>query len=146
MVDTVNAIITAIYDILTTDSTLKSLCGGAVRLYFPMSATNPDFPYLNHNLKPGVVPEQWSIVNADYFLDIWDYSDTAARALSIRDRVITLLDQRTITTAGGEIVGGRLRFDNDGFRDTDLERLWHYAMVGTLRYARKAEIANILGR
>ena len=152
MADTVNAIITALWTILTTDPGdpgdpgLQELCDGTVRCYFPMSASSPDFPYLNHNLKPGVVPAQWSIVDADYFLDIWEYSPTAASTLAIRNRIITLLDQRAITTASGEIIGGRLALVNGGFVDTDLEHVRHYATAWTLRYARKAEIGNIVGR
>lgn len=146
MADTVQAVITSIWDILTTDSTLQGLCGGTVRLYFPISTANPIFPYLNHDLKPGVIPSQWSIVDADYLLDIWEHSTTAASTLAIRDRIITLLDQREITTANGEIVGGRLRINSDGFIDTDLEHVRHYATIWTLRYARKAEIGNIVGR
>lgn len=146
MADTVNAIITALWTILTEDTDLPGLCGGTVRCYFPIATANPDFPYINHNLKPDVIPAQWSIVNADYFLDIWEYSDTAASTLAIRDRVITLLDQRAITTASGEIVGGRLRLNNGGFVDTDAEHVWHYPTMWTLRYARKQEIVNILER
>lgn len=144
--DTVNAIITAIWTILTGDETLQGLCGGTVRCYFPFSTSNPDFPYLNHNLKPDVIPAQWSMVNADYFLDIWEYSDTATSTLAIRDRIITLLDQRAITTASSEITAGRLRLNNGGFVDTDQEHVWHYPTMWTFRYARKQEIANILGR
>jgi len=144
--DTVNAIITALWTILTGDATLKTLCGGTVRCYFPMATSSPDFPYLNHDLDPGIVPAQWSIVDADYSLDIWEYSPKAASTLAIRDQIITLLDQRAITTASGEIIGGRLALVNGGFIDTDQEHVRHYAMAWQLRYARKAEITNIVGR
>lgn len=147
-IDTQKSIMTYLWGVLTGDTTgatsLQALMGGAVRLYLTWAVPDADFPYLVHRLDISADSDAFPIRQATYYLDIWSYSTKADEILSIRKRIIELLDELGFTTA--EVGGARLWLQTDGFIPETEQDIYHYAMQFNLRYYRKSETAAIISR
>lgn len=134
------SIISALYNSLTGDSDIQTALGGEVRLFlvFP-DEESPELPYLVHRLahKRG---ESVVVRPAVYYLDLWDYSDTADRVYAARAAIIKLLDLKTLAIPGGEAEFVRVRLQDDGFIPEETPKIWHYAFQFEIRYVRSAEL------
>jgi len=127
-VETGQALDTAIWNRLTTDTALKALMGGSVRLYRVMATQDALMPYLVHR---SVAPV-WPLSKTPYYLDVWYYGENSATVDSIVERIRVLLENWRITTGDGEWGAGRMEFDGSGYVQTDNELVWHYATVWTI--------------
>ena len=153
--DTEKAILSAIYGHLESDSELDTICSG-VRLGLIWAPKDETFPYLVHRLTayadyPGVVQR------ADYFLDLWDYGDSATKIYSMRERAVALLDKACIIQDGegyavvqsdeemsGELLLARLWLASFGLIPEDVDKIWHYSMTFSMRFTRSlTEITNL---
>ena len=142
-IDTQKAILTYIYNLLTTDATLKSAMGGTVRLYPTWAKPDAEFPYLVHRLDIASV-DFFPMRMAAYYLDIWSDSPSAEEILTIRTQIITLLDE--LEPSIDEVSAARLWLQTDGFVPESEQDIWHYVTLWNLRYYRKSEVSAILAR
>jgi hypothetical protein len=142
--DTVAAIITALHTKLTGDGpgvgTLVTLMGGAVSLHPVWAPQDTPFPYLVHTLRPAE-GWTWGMQDSGYELNIWDEARNAGRALEVRGRIITLLDQKSLAVAEASAV--RLFKQFDQAIPDDTPDIWRWQLTFALRYFRKAEVAAI---
>jgi len=146
-VDTNQAIITAIYTILTGDTGTGSLTAimGTVALYLIMAQENAPMPYLVHSLSiadGGTL----GIRSAVYKLDLWDYSPTATRIFQMRDRIIYLLDEKRLQPPDSEFGAARMVLDLDEPMETDADDVWRYHLRFDITYERVREILAVIGR
>jgi len=140
------AVITALYNELTTDPALQGLCGGTVRLVDGMPPPNTKFPYLTHRIGLKVKDASWAFAEGDWYLDIWDHSPNADAALAIRACVIALMDQLILQPAGGEVVVMEIRFVRDGKGPTDAPDIYRLMTQWELHLDRQVEVVAVLGR
>lgn len=141
--DTVAALIGELYRRLTGDLEMQTIFGGPVRLYYVWAQTDAQLPYLVHRLENGP-GEEWPLAEATYYLDLWDYSPNANRILSIRKRVVELLDWQCFSLPEAGAV--RLERQFDGPIPEDTPQIWHHATQWRVRYYRTAEAAAVLQR
>ena len=129
-VETGQAIIQAVYNRLTADTTLKAAFGGAVRLYRVLPPTDPTLPYLVHRM----TSIEWPIARATYWLDLWYYGTDSASVDAIIERIRTLLENWRITTGDSEIGAGRITFNanGSGYVPTDNTLIWHYSTMWSI--------------
>jgi hypothetical protein len=142
-VDTQVSLITFLHNLFTADPSMISLMGGTVRIYPVWAQVDAEFPYLVHrvDIKPrDIFPEQTS----SYYLDIWFNCPDSANALAVRKRIIELIDELQFSTA--EIANGKIGKVGDGFVPETEPDIWHYALQFSIKFYRKAETLNIIGR
>jgi len=128
---------TEIWNLLTQDYALKTLCKGAVRLYNTWAAKDSPMPYLVHRMQEKPLPDG-VITDLDYYLDIWDYDPSIARVLGIRSRVVALLDGSILVMPCGAIA--RFRYLNGGDIPEDTAGIQHYATQWRVRIDRTADV------
>ncbi len=137
------SLLTAIYNLLTTDATLITAMGGSVRLFLTWAVPDAVFPYLVHRID--MRPPDWSPVDiCTYILDIWSASSNATEIVAIKKRIMELLDGRQSSTA--ETSGYWLWRQTDGFVPESTEGIWHYSCQFNFRYIRDAQIGALLKR
>ena len=142
-VDTQTSLITYFYNRLTTDATLKSNMGGAVRCYLVWAKTDATLPYLVHRIdlrQRGIWPEEIGT----YTIDIWSYSRIATEAISIRKRIIELLDQLQFNTT--EVKNCYVEKLSDGFIPESTPDIWHISILFSISLWRQTEVVYILNR
>ena len=153
--DIVTAYLTATYSIITGDSVLQNIMNG-VRLRYDWAQKDETFPYLIHRFSLGSL-EPWALRNGTYFINIWDYADTADRILQIRDRLIFLLDERlfsiddngepTQLTAAERVIDAvRFYLDTDQPVDELEQNIWRHHLTFSVRFGRSKEVRDILSR
>ena len=104
--DTLQAVIEALYTRLTTDLALQGFFPGAtVQCFLEWAEQDASFPYLVIRLDTA---SDEFMEDGDFVVDVWDSASNADRALDIRGRVRALLYQYSFTTAGGEVGAARL--------------------------------------
>lgn len=140
--ETQGPLIEEIWEILTTDTELKEIMGGEVRVFNEWAEKNANFPYLvfriDNNYNPtGLVAE------GTLYLDIWDFAELSARSLKIRGRIISLIDKLKIRI-GSDIAYCRFWLQADGQVPESTKGIIHRAMQFGLRYDRKIELENII--
>lgn len=141
--DTQESLITYFYNRLTTDATLKSNMGGTVRCYLVWAKTDAELPYLVHRIdlrKRGIWPEELGT----YTIDVWSYSTNANEAISIRKRIIELLDQLQFNTT--EVKNCYVEKLSDGFVPENEPDIWHISILFTFNLWRQQEVVYILNR
>ena len=156
--DTEQALLTAIHQRITQDEVLKPLIlneDGTTRLKLLWAKKNEKFPYIVHsldsrNLDPRVLRE------GTYYLDLWDYGQTATRIHEMRGQVIGILDESLIglidpnnsflsvsQPQNGEprpiLVAARLKLTTSGMIPEDTEGIWHLALQFSMRYTRSIQ-------
>ena len=146
-VDTNQAIITAIYTILTGDTGTGSLTAimGTVRLHLVMAQEDAPMPYLVHSLsidEGGTL----SLRSAVYKIDLWNYSPTATKIFEMRDRIIYLLDEQRLAPPDGEFGAARMVLTIDEPMETDADDVWRYHLRFDMKYERVREILAVIGR
>ena len=141
------ALLTALYNRLTGDATLQALCGGTVRLIYRMAQPDTQFPYLTQRvtIEPGT-DGSWAFATGTWFLDIWDHQPNASRALSIRQRVITLMDWYFVHPVDGEVDTARVDLVRDEDGPTDDPNIFRLMLQWSLHLDRQGEVVAILGR
>lgn len=146
-VDTNQAIITAIYTILTGDTGTGSLTAimGTVALHLITASEDAPMPYLVHSLSIADGGTM-GLRSAIYKIDLWDYSSTATRLFQMRDRIIYLLDERRLLPPDGEFGAARMVLDLDEPMETDAVDVWRYHLRFDTIYARVREALAIIGR
>ncbi len=143
-VDTQQSLITHIYDTLIADTTLKGVCGGTVRLYPVWAVPDATFPYLVQRADIRAIDDFFPMRRGTLIIDLWSYSPNASEILSIRKRVIEILDQLDFSVT--EIGHCRIDLETDGFIPETDENIWHYSLQFGLRFYRTTEVAAIIGR
>ena len=143
--DIQESLITYFYDRLTDDNSLKTTMGGAVRCYLVWAKTDAALPYLTHRLDirakgGGIWPERM----ATYTLDIWSFSPSASEAITIRKRVVELLDQLLFNTA--DVKNCYIELISDGPSISGEPDIWHYSLIFDLHFWRQTEAVYILNR
>lgn len=150
MSNTQKSAITFLYNLLANDATIKSLVGDPARLYPTWAVKDAVFPYgvyrLVNNANPSV-----ALYNGIFYLDLWAYNSDLNTLYEIRNRVITLLDERKFQandpdTGDKDIVAFRTWINADRQIPEDTEYILHQAMEFNVRYDRFREIVNILNR
>jgi hypothetical protein len=118
--------------------------GGAARLY-PVWAT-PDavFPYLVNRIDLNNESDYSPVRRGTLYLDIWSNSPSSSEALTIRKRIMELLDNYSFTTA--EVDSVSIWRQDDAFVPESTEGIWHYAIQMNMRITVVADAANILYR
>jgi hypothetical protein len=142
-VDTQLSILDAVYDILVDDSLLKTAMGGTVRCHPVQASPDTAFPFLIHRLDIGMA-EPFPMREATYYIDIFSDTTNITEVANIRQRLINILDERTITTT--DVQSARFWLQTDGFIPEVETGVWHFAIMFTLRMYRKAEAAAIITR
>lgn len=144
------AIITALWSTIKGDPEMQAIMAhhppSQEWLYWTWAETDAPFPYLVHRLDDAVVPDQWGMSQATYYLDLWDDSPNAGRILTMRGRLIALLDRSTVEVPGKEVLAARMFLDSTGAVPEPEPGIHHYAMLWTIRYARQADIVEITKR
>lgn len=143
-IDTQKSILAYLFSLLTADDTLKSAMGGSVRLYPVWAVPDAEFPYLVHRLDLRQAGEAYAVRKGAYYLDIWSNSPNAEEVLSVRKRVIELLDELVFST--DEALRVHLETQDDGFIPETEPGIWHYATLWNVIFVRKAEAEAIDGR
>jgi len=141
--DTQESIITYFYNRLTADTTLKTNMGGTVRCYLVWAKTDAVLPYLVHRIdlrKRGIWPEEMGT----YTIDIWSYSTTATEVISIRKRIVELLDQLLFNTT--EVKNCYVEKLSDGFIPESTPDIWHISILFSVSLWRQTETVYILNR
>lgn len=142
-IDTQKSILTHLWELLTEDTDLQAAMGGTVRCYLTWANPDAEFPYLVHRID--IAPsEPFPMRLATYYLDLWSDSPDADEILSIRERIIEILDELEPVT--DEIKAARLWLQTEGMIPETERGIWHYALQFNLRYYRKAEAASIISR
>jgi hypothetical protein len=148
-VELTKAILTKLYTILTEDSILKSAMGGTVKIYPVWAKDDTVMPYLVHRIESSASSDFWPIRQGTYILDIWSGGTNADEALTIRDRIMTLLDEQSwdLTDSTTKLVKAmRMWLQTEGFVTEDDTEIWHLATQWNIRLYRTAEVANIISR
>uniref|UniRef100_A0A6M3INT2 Tail protein n=1 Tax=viral metagenome TaxID=1070528 RepID=A0A6M3INT2_9ZZZZ len=141
--DTQESILTAIYNILTADSTLQTAMGGSVSLYPVWAKPDAEFPYLVQRLDMRA-GEIFAARIGTYLLDIWSYSTNASEIVAIRKRIVELLDERTFNTT--EVKNVIVKLETDGFIPETEPDIYHYATQWNLSFWRQREAVYIISR
>ena len=147
MADIQEALLTYIYNRLTTDAGLMADMGGTVRLAAVWAKPDTTFPYLVHRIDIG--PDASDVIalrRATYYIDIWSDSPNASEILSIREEIITSLDELEFDTASNEATRARFLLQTDSFIPETEDGIWHYAIMFNLRFFRNSEITAIDAR
>ena len=142
-IDTEKSIIDYIFNRLTTDTSLKTIMGGDVRLYREWAEPDAAFPYLVHRLE-NIADDFYPICAAQYYLDIWSDSTNANETSSIRKRIIELLDEIEFSTTEADRAVFCLK--RNGMEPIPAQDIWHYAFEFNLDYFRNSEIDSIESR
>lgn len=139
------SLITSLYNLLIADATLQSAMGGSVAFYPIWAPPDSELPYLVHRTD-FTVPENdfFPVRRGTLIIDAWSYSPSTSEVLSIRKRVIELLDELDFDTT--EIDHCRVRLQTDGFVPETEQDMWHYTMQFGLRFYRKSETGVIIAR
>ena len=140
------AILTAIYAILTADTTLKALLGGSVKARNVKADPDEENPYLLYDLSPGNAGAEDGMREGTLLIDIIHHGQTSETAYQIKDRLIGLIDRRAIITAHGEATAVRVFYDQEEDIAEDQEHLWHVATKWSVRYFPAAELSAVIGR
>lgn len=144
MTDIQQSLLTAIYNRLTTDTTLKSKMGGSVRLYLTWALAEAAFPYLVHRLDMSRIADFSPKYRCTYLVDIWSYSLNANETFAIREQVMNLLDNyKGVTSDGVDFWVWR---QTDGLVPETEENIWHYNCQFNLRYVDEDEVGVLLKR
>jgi len=138
------SLITYIYNLLTTDATLISNMGGTVRLSLTWAPPDCAFPYLVHRIDLSNVSDYSPIRRGTYYLDIWSNSPSTSECLTIRKRLMELLDNLTFSTT--EIDSVAMWRQTDRFVAEESEEIWHYAIQMNMRIRVAADISSELHR
>ncbi len=141
--DIIESLLTKFYNTLTADSTLKSSMGGSVTIQPNRAKPDTAMPYIVHRLDM-TAREPYPARSGMYLIDIWSDSPNASEILSIRKRVIELLDELQFNT--DEAKNCELHLQTDGFIPEDAENIWHYTVQFNLTFWRLSETIAILGR
>ena len=144
MVDTQKSLITYIYNLLTTDETLKTAMGGTVRLALTWAPPDCEFPYLVQRLDMRREPGTHVVRRASHYLDIWSDSPNADEALAIRALLIELLDELVFST--DDVGHVHISLESDGFIPETEQGIFHYAMMFDWIFRRDSEAVAIEGR
>lgn len=137
------AALKALYDLLVTDTQLQTLMGDSVSLYHVMAKVDAPFPYLVHRLAGQGMSGEEPVKPSLYYLDIWDYSDTSARAWNI-DKRITQIFNSNLPYSDTFIQSLRLfegpkewiPVQQEGEDDSG-SQVWRYSCIYRVRYGVK---------
>ncbi len=143
IIDSEQAVITAIYHRLTTDADLQVAAGtNPPRLHLLWAPENSPFPYITHSLDIDVVRDV--IIPATWRVDIWDYSPNASRTYQIRRRIIELMDNFFLpVTLDAAVQHIRMTFAAGGMIGTDAANVWRYGLAFACLFTRSGEIRRI---
>jgi hypothetical protein len=137
------SVVAGVWERLTGDATLMSLLGGPDRVHLGLpDDEEPPFPYLNHRVDTRSGDDKL-VRQGTYFVDVWDYSDTADRAYAIRERVVALLDESVTVTPTSTF---RLSLAGSGTVPDPEPGIRHLALAFDLYLARAGELAAIAAR
>jgi hypothetical protein len=121
-----------IYTRLRNDATLKTLVSNPVRLEHLWAVTSEVMPYLVFRLDfPS--EENSSVEFAELFIDIFSNKRTGTEALSIRNRLMELLNEKEFSTASISQYMVR-KTQMDGFVPEPEEGTYHYVMKFDIRF------------
>jgi len=143
-VDIQESLISAIYTRLTTDATLITSMGGAVRLYHVWAVDDAVFPYLVHRIDMPNSGDFNLEPRCTYYLDIWTDSDSGESAGDIKQQIMALLDNYTSSSA--ETTNYRIWWQADSFIPETTTGIWHLALQFNVKYLRDAQIGATLYR
>jgi hypothetical protein len=164
--DTIRALTNAIYGRLKADSELAAFFPDRPPafpewLYLVWAAKDSPFPYLVHRIDDRSL-DPWVMRQGTYYIDIWDYSQTAVRTYGIRHRLVTLLDKAVVGLVDPQdgflsciqpmagdprpvLVAARLYLGTSGFVPEATEHIWHHAMTFRIRFTRSlSEVENMM--
>lgn len=143
-VDTQASLMTHLWNLLTTDPSLKTAMGETVRCYLTWAPPDAVFPYLVHRLDIRKEPGAYPVQRATYYLDIWSDSPNADEILAIRALLIGLLDELVFDT--DDVKRVHIEVASDGFIPETEQGIWHYATMWNLILRRDSEAIVIEGR
>lgn len=142
--DIQESLTTAVYNLLTNDSTLKSRMGGTVRLYLTWASPDAVFPYLVHKLDLRPLAD-WSPQRlGTYIIDIWSDSPSAEEAVDIKERLVQLLD--SLDSSTGETSEYWLWWQGDNFVAETAQDIWHYTIMFNVKFLNDAQVGALLKR
>ncbi len=147
--DTQSAIRYAVWYRLTQDEELKRLFGGQVRMHPVWAPKDAPLPYMVHRFQNDRVDT--IIKNGRWYLDFWDYNNTAERIYAISGRAIELMEHAVlglVDSGSGYVwvcqavqdqprdllVAARFYLLSDGDVPEDTDGIWHYASTWNIRF------------
>jgi hypothetical protein len=139
------AIIKAVYTLLTTSSSLQTALGGTVRLYhtFP-DEPEPAFPYLAQTLNVSSDEDDAVRERGVYMLDIWDLFDTKQRISDAVSEIRFLLHRRMVAIPADTVRSCRFFLERGMFIQEEEPNMHRYNMAFAVRWIRNAEIQERL--
>jgi len=158
--DTQSAIRYVVWCRLTQDEELKRLFGGTVTLHSVWALKDASLPYMTHRFQNDRVDT--IIKNGRWYLDFWDYNDTAERIYAISGRAIELMEHAVlglVDSGSGYVwvcqavqdqprdllVAARFYLLSDGCVPEDTDGIWHYASTWNVRFTLSpAQIERLL--
>jgi len=141
--DTIASLLTELWGRLTdAEGELFELIG--MRVYNTWAIPDATMPYLVHRLELNATGDVFPMRQGSYIVDIWDYSPNVDRLLSIREQIITLLDELEFSNT--EVAAGRIWLQTDGQIPEPEQGIQHYSLLFNIRLYRVAETAAIIGR
>jgi hypothetical protein len=144
--DELAAVTTALYNELVNNTALQAIFAGQVNVHYVFPDEEaPPLPYFVHRLDLEQPPAGVAISVGTWYLDIWDYSDTAQRATLLRKAVVEAFDQRILSIPESKHISIQLSRPNGFVPDTELG-IWHYALGFRVRYTRHQEASAIATR
>jgi hypothetical protein len=134
---------TALYNLLTADATLQTAMGTTVRLYPVWAKKDAAFPYLVHRID--MRHENFNpVILCTYLIDAWSDSTNATEVVAIKNRIITLLDNRDSLTT--ETTNYHTWLQTETFVPESTDDIWHYAMQFNLKWTQDSKTGTLLYR
>lgn len=134
------AVLTQIYAILTSDTTLKALFDDLTVLLYPKwGSPNSKTPYINHRIEGSDI--RYGEFDGSYIVDIFDTSPLSDTVDSIAFRIECLLNQ--VGFAVTDTKGVNLYLHGQGDVPETEQNHQHYHMEFRVVFFKKAEITAI---
>lgn len=95
------SILDAMYTEITTDASLATVCGGAVRLRYKIAEYNESFPYMVWMIRDHRMTDDSLVEWARLDIDVWTYNSDHVQALNIVNHLRRLLHKKIVVTTEG---------------------------------------------
>lgn len=140
------ALLGKFWTVLTSDATLQAAMGGTVRLYPDWAVDDATWPFLVHKFDFRAT-EFFPILNGSYTIDLWSDTDTLAEILAMRDRIMTLLDEKTWDIQDGgidQVTVFRIWLQGSTPVAEPMPGIHHRVILFNIRFYRTKETSNLL--
>lgn len=134
-----------VYNTITTDSDMQDLFPNSeVVLHYGYGRVDSDRPVISY--KEDIENEMvWPIICGRFTFDITNYGDTADLSLSIRDRMVALLERNFYNHVDGH-VGFRMWKESEMNFPLRDQYVWRRIMIFGFRAVAEKDITAVISR